>query len=57
MNWGFLWGKRSVPSGAASAREKKVKEGIDFTIKRYGETLKDLARYDRGENLSSELPR
>jgi hypothetical protein len=48
--------KRYSRSGdvvAEKPTEQKVKAGIDFTIKTYGETLRDLARYDRGEQLSS----
>ena len=31
--------------------ETKVQKGISFAIDHYGETFKDLARYDRGEKL------
>ena len=41
------------PVKRAETKEQKVKAGIDFTLKNYGEALKDLARYDRGEQLSS----
>ena len=32
--------------------DQKVQAGIDFTIRNYGQTLKDLARFDKGEALS-----
>ncbi|MES2213304.1 MAG: hypothetical protein V4473_00510 [Patescibacteria group bacterium] len=31
--------------------DTKVENGINFAIEKYGGTLKDLARYDRGEKL------
>lgn len=31
----------------------KVRAGIDFTLRNYQETLRDLARYDRGESVQS----
>jgi len=39
--------------GFETELDRKVQDGIDFTIRNYGETLKDLARYDKGEPLSS----
>ncbi len=33
--------------------ELKAKKGIDFTIANYSETLKDLAKYDRGEKIAN----
>lgn len=45
--------KRSSKTGEfRTVVDEKVKEGIDFTLKNYAETLKDLARYDRGESFS-----
>ncbi len=39
--------------GIENKLDQKVQDGIAFTIRNYGETLKDLARYDKGETLSS----
>ena len=46
--------KKDAKTGQFSVanKDKKVKDGIDFAIDTYGKTLKDLARYDRGEQLS-----
>lgn len=39
--------------GFQTPLDRKVKEGIDFTVGKYGKTLKDLARYDKGEDFTS----
>ena len=39
--------------GYQTPLDRKVREGIDFTVGKYGKTLKDLARYDKGEDFSS----
>lgn len=49
MIWNFFRKDRNTRSGAVLSRDEKAKEGINFTIEKYGQTLKDLARYDRGE--------
>ena len=32
--------------------DDKVQDALEFTVRKYGKTLKDLARYDRGEPIS-----
>jgi hypothetical protein len=55
MAFGSFWGKKQSTQQSAIfvTREQKVKAGIDFAINRYGETFKDLDRYDRGEAFSN----
>lgn len=40
--------------GYETELDQKVQDALDFTVENYGTTLKDLARYDRGEKLSDE---
>jgi len=37
---------------ASTDKNQKAIEAIHFTIQTYGETFRDLARYDRGEPFS-----
>jgi len=53
----FLMRKRvhsdtSTRTEILSPVSQKAQAGIDYTIKNYGKALKDLARYDRGEEFS-----
>lgn len=40
----------------SSKQSKRVDDAITFTLNRYGKTLTDLARYDRGEQLTNTNP-
>jgi len=44
--------RKSRKTGNFVTKDQKAKAGIDFAIRQYGETLKDLARYDKGERFS-----
>lgn len=49
----FSKNNKKVDSKILTNKELEIKaqKGITFTIKHYGEALKDLARYDKGEKL------
>lgn len=40
--------------GFETKLDQQVQDALDFTVKNYGESLRDLARYDRGEKLSEK---
>lgn len=42
----FIFGKKIV---LTKDKKKAVKEAVDFTLKNYKKTFRDLARYDRGD--------
>ena len=44
--------ERVQSSKATPQRDTTLEAAIAYTIERYGGTLQDLAKYDRGEQLS-----